>query len=95
VNDAELVYAGSVLYGECVKRHERVNAFNLVIINEVHGATCYSRLILSNVLCICSIYRAILRSTERGIAMASFLSIGEISNLYFIIFVAIKELIIE
>ena len=31
-NDSELVYAnaGSVLYGGSVKRHERVNAFNLV-----------------------------------------------------------------
>ena len=29
-NDSELVYAGWVLYGGCVKRHERGNAFNLV-----------------------------------------------------------------
>ena len=31
-NDSELVYAGTVLYGGCVKKHEGVNAFNLVFL---------------------------------------------------------------
>ena len=29
-DNLEFVYAGSVLYSGCVKRHEPVNAFNLV-----------------------------------------------------------------